>query len=284
MPSLSGCGDVAAVGAHAVAEHFGVDVGAAGLGVLQFLEHEHAGPFAQDEAVAVAVEGAAGARRVVVALREGPHGGKAARPMRVTAASLPPVIITSASSYWMARKASPMALAALAQAVTMHCVGPAQPPLDRDLAAGRVGDQLGNGEGRDLVRTLVQQPLVLGLDFPQAADARTDHHAAAERVFAWRSRCPSPCTASMRGDHGELREAIEPLLVAGVDVARGATNRTDLAAEADAVGRGVETAKRMRPRSRRCRRESRLPRPGSPSEVTAPKPVTTTRRFMDQSA
>ena len=52
---------------------------------------------------------------------------KPARPMRVTAASLPPVIITSASPYWMVRKALPMELAALAQAVTMHSLGPRRP-------------------------------------------------------------------------------------------------------------------------------------------------------------
>ena len=38
-------------------------------------------------------------------------------PIGVIAASLPPVTITSASSYWMVLKASPMALVALAQAV-----------------------------------------------------------------------------------------------------------------------------------------------------------------------
>ena len=48
-------------------------------------------------------------------------------PMGVMAASLPPVIITSASSYWMARKASPMALVALAQAVTTAALGPRRP-------------------------------------------------------------------------------------------------------------------------------------------------------------
>ena len=61
MPSLVGLGDVAAVGAGAVAEHLGVDPGAAGLGVLQLLEHQHAGAFAEHEAVAVAVERPAGA-------------------------------------------------------------------------------------------------------------------------------------------------------------------------------------------------------------------------------
>ena len=38
-------------------------------------------------------------------------------PIGVMAASVPPVTITSASSYWIALNASPMALVALAQAV-----------------------------------------------------------------------------------------------------------------------------------------------------------------------
>ena len=67
-----GLGDVAAVGADAVAEHLGVDLRAAGLGVLQFFEHQHAGPFAEHEAVAVAVEGPAGARPDRRSARRGP--------------------------------------------------------------------------------------------------------------------------------------------------------------------------------------------------------------------
>ena len=138
-----------------------------------------------------------------------------------------------------------MELAALAQAVTMHSFGPAQPPLDRHLAAGRVGDQLGNGEGRDLVRPLDQQPLVLGFDLRQAADARTDHHAAAERVVLGEvdARVLDRVDG---GHHGELREAIELLFVAGLDVARRRPIG-DFAAEADAVVRGVETAQRGNP-------------------------------------
>ena len=59
----------------------------------------------------------------------------------------------------------------------------AQPELDRNLPAGRVGHQLGDGEGRDLVRAFLEQPGVLDLDLLQAADARAEDHAAAERVF-----------------------------------------------------------------------------------------------------
>jgi len=48
-------------------------------------------------------------------------------PRGVTAASLPPVTTTSASPRWIVRKASPMALLALAQAVTTASLGPRSP-------------------------------------------------------------------------------------------------------------------------------------------------------------
>ena len=79
---LVGLGDVAGVGAGAVAEHLGVDPCAAGLGVLEFFQDQHAGPFAEHEAVAVGVEGAAGAGRIVVPLGEGPHGREGAEAQR----------------------------------------------------------------------------------------------------------------------------------------------------------------------------------------------------------
>src|SRR4051794_21791305 len=52
---------------------------------------------------------------------------KPPRPMWVIAASLPPVIITSAWPSWMILKASPMALAAEAQAVATAEFGPRSP-------------------------------------------------------------------------------------------------------------------------------------------------------------
>ena len=56
-------GDVVGVARQAVADDLGVDLGAALLGVLVFLEHHDAGALAHDEAVAVPVPGTRGARR-----------------------------------------------------------------------------------------------------------------------------------------------------------------------------------------------------------------------------
>jgi len=76
----------------AVPPKLGVDCGRPRKGVLQFLKHEHAGPFAEDEAIAVAVERTTGVRRVVVALQAlaaaiGPAGDVLYVPLRVTVRS-----------------------------------------------------------------------------------------------------------------------------------------------------------------------------------------------------
>ena len=54
------------VAGQAVADHFGVDLGAARLGVLQLLQHDDAGALAHHEAVAVLVVGTRGLLRLVV--------------------------------------------------------------------------------------------------------------------------------------------------------------------------------------------------------------------------
>ena len=89
-------GDVVGVGRVAAAEHLGVDRRAARLRVLVLFEDQDAGPFAEDEAVAVLVERPAGALRVVVASERARQAMKPPRPIGVIAASLPPVTITSA--------------------------------------------------------------------------------------------------------------------------------------------------------------------------------------------
>ena len=104
-----------------------------------------------------------------------------------------------------------MALVALAQAVATAEFGPRKPVLNRDVAAGGVDHQLGNGEGRNAVGTFLEQPRVLLFDLVQAADARAENARRSGRGLPWRSRCRSRRTASMRRDHGELREAIDPL-------------------------------------------------------------------------
>ena len=69
---------MSAVATYAVAVHFGVDSCAAGFSVLEFFQNQQAGAFAEDKAVAVAIEGPAGFFGVIVTLGKAPHGGKGA--------------------------------------------------------------------------------------------------------------------------------------------------------------------------------------------------------------
>src|SRR5262249_41757119 len=59
-------GDVVGVAREAVADHFGIDLGAAALGAFVLFEHHDARPLAHHEAVAVTVIGARGARGFIV--------------------------------------------------------------------------------------------------------------------------------------------------------------------------------------------------------------------------
>ena len=63
------------------------------------------------------------------------------------AASEPPVTMTSAWSHWMARKASPMALAAEAQAVETAVFGPHRPKWMETLPAAALAIILGMTNG-----------------------------------------------------------------------------------------------------------------------------------------
>ncbi len=65
------------VGGETVADNFGEDLCPAGFGELELFEDEDACAFADDEAVAILVEGAGGVGGVVIAGGERAHGGEA---------------------------------------------------------------------------------------------------------------------------------------------------------------------------------------------------------------
>ena len=80
---FGGRGDVMRVARQTVAGHFGVDRGAACLGVFQFLENHDAGALAQHEAVAVGVIGTRGLfRRIVASGGKRPAGREAGKRKR----------------------------------------------------------------------------------------------------------------------------------------------------------------------------------------------------------
>src|SRR5580658_2224575 len=74
----SGLRHVIRVGTHAIADQLREDGSAAAAGMLEFFEHQDAGAFAHDEAVAIFVPGTAGAGGVVIASGKRAHGGKSA--------------------------------------------------------------------------------------------------------------------------------------------------------------------------------------------------------------
>jgi len=86
--------------------------------MFHFLENQDACALGEKKAVAIQVKGPRRLGRRVVARGQSAHGAEATHPSGVTTASVPPQIITSTSSRWMARYASPMALAPLEQADT----------------------------------------------------------------------------------------------------------------------------------------------------------------------
>ena len=172
LVALGRRGDVEGVAGHAVAADLGVDLGAALLGVLVFLQHHHAGAFAHDEAVAVLVPGARGlGGRSLKPVDSAREAQKPAMPSGLTAASAPPATITSASPSTISRAASPIACTPVAQAVTTRVVWALEAVFDGDMAGGQVDQRGGDEERRQPPRlALVHQDRRL-VDRLQSADA-----------------------------------------------------------------------------------------------------------------
>src|SRR5580704_15307651 len=78
VAAFGGLSDVVGVTGHTVADNFGENIRAAFLGDFEGFENHDAGAFADDEAVAVGFEGAAGVFRVFIVRGQGAHGGKTA--------------------------------------------------------------------------------------------------------------------------------------------------------------------------------------------------------------
>ncbi len=107
------------VARQAIADHFGVDLGAALPGALIFLEHHDARALAHDEAVAAFVPRAAGAPGLVAETgRERPRLAEAGNADRADRAFRAAASMTSASSSAIIRAASPIEWAPVEQAVT----------------------------------------------------------------------------------------------------------------------------------------------------------------------
>ena len=177
-----GGGDVVGVGTHAFTGHLGVDLRAAGFGVLQLLKDEAPGTFAHDEAVAAGAEGAAGLLRLIVAGGEGFHGVETA-----DATFCDGSLGTAADNH--VGLAQTDEVEGISQGVGAggagggrHVVGAVEAIEDADVPGGDIGNHLGDEEGSEfgadgVSGTLVAAQLLLkGLDAADA-DAIDDAHA-----------------------------------------------------------------------------------------------------------
>ena len=173
-------GHVVRVGAHAEADQLGVDLRAAPLGVLVLLEHQHAGAFAEHEAVAVLVPRP---RRGLPDRRCGSRARAPRRSRRRRAARRSPRRRRRPSRRRRrtrsAGRPSPMQCRPVVQAVTIARFGPWKPNMIETWPGDHVDDRRRHEERRDAARPALLE-LGLGvLDQRQAADAGADQAADA---------------------------------------------------------------------------------------------------------
>jgi hypothetical protein len=144
-----GRGHVVGIARQAIADHFGIDLGAAGFRVLVFFEHDNACALAHHKTVAVLIIWTAGfsgwsfMRHVERACA----CANPATPSGLIVDSAPPASMMSASPSLIIRAASPIECAPVEQAVTTEWFGPISPYLIEHLAAGQV-DQAAVNEVR----------------------------------------------------------------------------------------------------------------------------------------
>src|SRR5665213_2308966 len=172
--------DVVGVARHAIADDLGVNLGAALLGVLQFLEHDDAGAFAHDEAVAFLILRSRGALRLVVEI--GRQGARRREACQADAADRR-LGATRDHHVGVVPDDEPRRITDGVRAGRARghhgVVRPPEAVADRDVAGGEV-DEVGRDEERRQAprALLMQRQRALG-DARKAADAGADHYAGA---------------------------------------------------------------------------------------------------------
>ena len=167
------------VGGDPVAEQLGVDPRAAGLRMLQLLEHEHCRRLAHHQAVAVLLERPRRARRVVVAPRQRAHRVEAGDPdlrdRRLGAAREHHVRAADAN---LVHRVADRHVRRRARGALAH-QRPARAELDRHPAGAHVRDDRRDRERADAIGPALAQHVVAVLVALQAADAGRDRRADA---------------------------------------------------------------------------------------------------------
>ena len=199
-------GHVERIPAHAVADDFGEDCGAARLGKAKLLQDQDARTLANDKAVPVAVPGTAGVHRIVIAGGKRLHRRKAAHGKRCDRT------FGTARDHRI-RVAALDGAEGIADCVRgagaggrSRLVGTFRAPADTDVAGSQIDDRRRDEEGRDTPRAAVHQGRVLALDDIEAADAGADMYADVVGVFG-----SDPQGGVLHGllssGHGEVNEA-----------------------------------------------------------------------------
>ena len=167
------------VAAHAVADDFGQDGRAAPFGEFEFFENQDARAFADDESVAIAVEGPRSVRGIVVALRQARAWPRIRRrpwgDAGLGAAADHDVGIVALDDFeGIADGMGAGGAGRRGGRVRAFGAG-----ANGDVAGGQIDDGGRDEEGRDAARAVLQQVLVLALDDLESADAAADINADA---------------------------------------------------------------------------------------------------------
>jgi len=177
-------GDVIGVARQTVTDYLGIDLRAARLGVLIFLEHDHPRALAHHEAVTVLVIGAAGLFGAVVhaaveraRLREARHAERIDRALRTARQHDVGVVVADHPR----RVADRMRTGRTGGDDRM--IRPHQAVLDRNLPRNQVDEPPVDEMRTHAARTALVQVDRLDLDPRQAADPRADRHARAHPHF-----------------------------------------------------------------------------------------------------
>ena len=259
--------DVVGVAARAVADDLAEDRRRRAPRRAPGSRGHHGAAVAQDEAVAVLVERAAGGLGSSLRVDSAFMLAKPAIVRPVIAASDPPVTMTSASPSRIMRYESPMACADEAQADTVAKFGPLSAVAHGDEARRRCRDEHRDEERRDPVGPLVSVGGAVVLEGLHAADAAADDDAGAIRGRARFSASPACVTAWCAAAMRVLGEEVVALGFLAVHVLQR-VEPLHLAGEADLKRGGVELRDRRGPGpareqagpgvlDRRCRRASR---------------------------
>ena len=206
--------DVMRVARQAIAQHFGIDLGTARLGVLVFFQDHDARALTHDETVTVHIIGAAGFLGVVAAFGRQRLAGVETRHADLTDRRLGAACdhhIRIAVFDQTRRVTDGMGPGGTSS--HDRVVRPLETVADRDLTRDQVDQRAGHEEGAHAARTLFGHHDSSIGDRVQSTDARADQHAGAFLIFFLGGQPARILNRLLGGGHAEQNEGIYlPLL------------------------------------------------------------------------